>query len=290
MSCSTLFFKLNNGNSFPMVGFGTYIITGQENITKVIDESLKVGYRSFDTAAMYENEKEIGIALKELLPKYGLTRKDVYLTSKLLPADQGSRAERAARESIKNLQCEYLDLYLIHWPGSYLVRTDPKNAELRKESWSAIVKLHKLGLIKNAGVSNYTVRHLRELISDCDGVIPTVNQLEWHPHHHPQELLDECRAHGILLQAYSSLGGSTNRAVIDDPKINEIAKAINRPVGLVLLKWALQQDIAIIPKAMSEGHIRDNFTLGEFTIPEEYMEKLNNLSVQRYDWNPEKVF
>lgn len=284
-------FILNDGNVFPLVGFGTFRIQGQQKIKMVLDEALKAGYRSFDTAAVYSNETDIGDALKELLPKYKLTRRDIFLTSKLSPSDQGKqRTENAVLTSVHKLQCEYLDLFLIHWPGSSkLDVSNPDNMKLRTESWASLVKLQKRGMLKSIGVSNYTVRHIRELISDCKGVMPAVNQVEWHPHYHQDELMKECKTHGILLQAYSSLGGSYNKALLSDPDVSDMAKRLGRTVSQVLLRWALQQYIAIIPKAESAQHIQENINL-DFVIPEEDMDKLNNLKVnKKYAWNPDNV-
>lgn len=282
-----------NGNKFPLIGFGTYCITELQIVIKALDEALKVGYRSFDTAAMYDNEVEIGKALKTLLPKHNLTREDIFVTSKLAPEDQGAGAEEAARRSLRNLDCGYLDLFLIHWPGNdwsdNLRGSDPSHRTSRRQSWASLVKLHKEGLLKNIGVSNYTVKHIRELVNDCDGVKPVLNQIEWHPHNHPEDIYDECQLQGIQVQAYSSLGGSGNKSIINDAEVKAIAEKIGKPIGQVLLQWAVQRNVAVIPKAVSPKHMIDNLNL-DFVIPENYMQQLNNVSTKhRYDWNPELV-
>lgn len=220
------------------------------------------------------------------------------------PSDQGN-AYAALEQSIKNLDCKYLDLYLIHWPGKHSFRVvsvlynffyytgasgirsnDSKNAELRKLSWLQLVKAREDGLVHDIGVSNYTIRHLRELFTYNSGVKPSVNQIEWHPHYYDSELKNFCRREGILLQAYSSLGGTNNSRLISDSNVVAIAKKLNKTPAQVLLRWALQQNIAIIPKARSKQHIEDNIDL-DFTIPEVDMNVLYNLKThEKYAWDP----
>ncbi|XP_066256161.1 glyoxal reductase-like [Euwallacea similis] len=282
-------FKLHSGELMPMVGFGTYQIRGTELIRDVLDYALGAGYRLIDTAKVYKNEEDIGKALKELLPKYNLTRQDIWITTKLSPDDQGELAYEALKESIKNLDCDYVDLYLIHWPGKVgLNSSNVINSKLRDESWKQMVRGVKEGLAKNIGVSNYLVRHLQELITNDHGIKPAVNQVEWHPHYHPQDLLDLCRKEEILLQTYSSLGGTGNPDLIKDLKVESIARKLGKSPAQVLLRWALQQNLAIIPKARSKGHIVENIQL-DFTIPSEDMEVLSNFGYNKYAWDPENV-
>ncbi|XP_077290157.1 glyoxal reductase-like [Arctopsyche grandis] len=288
---STLF-KLNDGNELPLLGFGTYLITRQSEITRVCDEALKAGYRSFDTAAFYNNETELGLAFKKLLPKHNLTRKDIYITSKLWIDDHGggAKTENAAKESLRKLQCEYLDLYLIHWPGAGgLAPSNPNNAVVRRQTWSTLVNLHKKGLLKSIGVSNYNIRHIKELVSDCDGVKPAVNQVEWHPHIYQPDLLEECRSHGILLQAFSPLGGTNTKAVLQDPVVNSIAEQLKVTPGRVLIRWIIQHKVAVIPKAASSKHIEENVQV-DFVIPPNLMEELNKRPIHRkYDWDSDNI-
>lgn len=285
-------YKLNDGHGLPLIGFGTYLITGQSDIARVVDEALKAGYRSFDSAACYDNEVELGIALKQLLPKYNLTRKDIYITTKLWVDNHGggAKTEDAVKTSLRNLQCDYVDLYLIHWPGvGGLAPSDPKNATVRRKTWSTLVKLQKEGLLRSVGVSNYTLKHIVELVKDCDGVKPAVNQMEWHPHNNDRALLEECRSQGILVQAYSPLGGNSTKAVLDDPDVISAAKQLGVSPGRVLLRWLVQQQIAIIPKSKSPSHIVENTQL-DFVIPNEIMNKLSNSAIKRrYDWDPNTV-
>ncbi|KAL1518259.1 hypothetical protein ABEB36_001907 [Hypothenemus hampei] len=282
-------FKLNTDDLMPLIGFGTYQIRGTELIRDVLDFALGSGYRLIDTAKVYRNEEDIGKALKELLPKYNLTRQDIWITTKLSPDDQGEKAYEALKESVRKLDCGYVDLYLIHWPGAFGVNaSNAQNPKLRNESWKQMVKGVKDGLTKNIGVSNYLVRHLQELESNNYGIRPSVNQVEWHPHYHPEDLLKYCREHGILLQAYSSLGGTGNLDLIKDPIVLEIAKKLGKTPAQVLLRWPLQQNIAIIPKARSKERIEENIQLN-FQISEEDMKKLNQFPTNKYAWDPESI-
>lgn len=187
---------------------------------------------------------------------------------------------------------DYVDLYLIHWPGqSRSSKSGKSNGELRRFLWSELVQLQKEGLAKDIGVSNFTVNHLKDLLSNCAGVKPAVNQVEWHPFCHDPELKKFCRVEGILLQAYSSLGGSRNPDLISDPLVVDIAKKLRKEPAQLLLRWAFQQNIAVIPKARSRKHIEANIELN-FDISEEDMNSLNNLQLKKrrkYAWDPSTV-
>ncbi|XP_042370499.1 uncharacterized oxidoreductase YtbE-like, partial [Plectropomus leopardus] len=159
---------LNNGVQMPILGLGTYRLVGSGNIYQAVDAALAAGYRSFDSAAVYRNEADLGRALKELLPKHGLTREDVFITSKLGPKDQGERAMEGVLHSLSQLDLGYIDLYLIHWPGTQgLVVADQHNPGNRAQSWATLEELHAQGKLKAIGVSNYTPAHMRELMQSC---------------------------------------------------------------------------------------------------------------------------
>lgn len=181
-------------------------------------------------------------------------------------------------------------MYLIHWPGvSGIPVSHPDNKKYRKTTWSSFVKLQKEGLVRSIGVSNYTEKHLKELLVDCCGVRPSVNQVEWHPHYNSPEFLEFCQKENIFLQAYSSLGSSNYSDLRNDGRIKTIAKQLNKSTSQILLRWAYQQDIGIIPKARSKGHIDENIDL-KFEIPFAEMEILSNMRVdEKYAWNPENV-
>ncbi|CAH1366444.1 unnamed protein product [Tenebrio molitor] len=290
MDCKMMKTQLPSGNYMPLIGFGTFQIRGRALIRNVLDHAFAAGYRQIDTAAVYGNEQDIGTALKELLPKYNLKREDIFITSKLSPSDQGNAALRALQTSIKNLDCGYLDLFLIHWPGVHGIRgSHPDNQKLRSLSWETLIKSGQQGLVRDIGVSNYTIPHLTEIVSKNYNVKVAVNQVEWHPHCHEEDLKQFCQNEKILLQAYSSLGGSSNLKLLSDAVVVDVANKLEKSPAQVLLRWALQQNIGIIPKARSKEHIEANIDLN-FVIPEEDMNKLSNLrTVEKYAWDPKSI-
>ncbi|XP_039292126.1 glyoxal reductase [Nilaparvata lugens] len=283
---------LNSGNLMPVIGFGTFRIRGYSTILATLDYALQAGYRSFDTAAVYGNEKDIGIALKKLLPKYNLKREDIFLTTKLSPADQGENADSAVRESLKNLDTPYLDLYLIHWPGVSGISVDnPSTPKLRQGSWNVLEKLHDngKGVLKAIGVSNYTAKHLTELLENSN-VPPAVNQVEFHPQYRqPDELYKVCANSNILLQAYSSLGSSTPNSLINHSTVTSLASKYKVSAARLLLRFGLQCGYGIIPKSVTEERIIENSKL-DFVIDESDMDKLLNIEEQRkVAWEPSVV-
>nr|CAD7266476.1 unnamed protein product [Timema shepardi] len=310
MSVKTSSFKLNNGVLMPAIGLGTYRIRGSDLIFDVIDKGLKAGYRSIDTAAVYHNEEDIGRALKELLPKYNLTREDIFVTSKLSPSDHcPTKVAVAAKGSLARLDTPYLDLYLVHWPGVAGVAPDSaNNPEVRIATWQELAALHRQGLFRSIGVSNYTKHHLVQILANSAGVRPAVNQysgnvvkwgcglvrsgvfqVEFHPHYKQPELLNFCYEEGVLLQAYSSLGGSSNHSLLEDPTVNKVAESLGRSPSQVLLRWALEQRVGVIPKSVHPDRIAENIDL-DFDIPQDSMRQLSSIQMmEKYAWDPNVV-
>lgn len=188
---------------------------------------------------------------------------------------------------------EYIDLYLIHFPGTARIpTTDPRNKELRGNTWAKLVEIYDSGKVKAIGVSNYTVRHLKELAANSHGLMPAVNQVEWHPYYFQPELLKYCNDNDIILQAYCSLGGTSaqNASLLEDPIVVNIAKKLNVTRPQLLLAWAIQQGVAVIPKSTNPEHIKQNIEL-EFVIPKSDLEALNGLGRNniKYAWDPSEV-
>ncbi|XP_060519618.1 aldo-keto reductase Mvan_2161-like [Cylas formicarius] len=281
-STKDLKYELNNGNFMPAIGLGTSRITGADRVKDVLDKALAAGYRQFDTAAAYNNEEDIGNALEELLPKYNLTRNDIFITTKFSPWKQGENVTDALHDSLRKLKTPYIDLYLIHWPGAGagVNKATANFTALRAERWQKMVKALKDGLVKNIGVSNYAVKHLRELLANDFGTKPAVNQGLWNPLYHPAELLELCRKEGILLEAYSSLGGTHDDNLLQNEDVKKVAEKLGKTPAQVLLRWAVQQNIAIIPKATSKQHLEDNLNL-DFTLPDEDVSVLNGFPQKR---------
>lgn len=237
---------LSSGYDMPLIGFGTYKIQGKELVYQVVDESLNVGFRSIDTAVGYRNEEDIGYALKNLLPKYNLQRSDIFITTKLPPSVNGDPKgiEQCVQKSLKAFNTTYIDLYLIHWPGATRIpETSTNNPSLRAKTWNKLVDLKKQGFIRSIGVSNFTIKHLQELLQNCKDILPAVNQVELHPHYRQEELIKYCNEKGIHIQAYSSLGTSGNINLLRNPIVLKIASQLNVSSARLLLNWALQQGI-----------------------------------------------
>ncbi|KAM8746969.1 putative oxidoreductase YtbE isoform 1-T2 [Acanthopagrus schlegelii] len=265
---------LNTGVQMPLLGLGTYKLLDPEGVYRAVDAALAAGYRAFDSAAVYRNEADLGRALKELLPKHGLTREDVFITSKLGPKDQGERAMEGALHSLAQLDLGYIDLYLIHWPGTRdLDVSDQRNPGNRAQSWAALEELHAEGKLKAIGVSNYTPAHMRELMQSCR-IPPAVLQVEFHPRFCQSELRRVCEEYGVCFQAYSSLGKGE---LVSDPVVMEVAKTCERTPAQVLLRWAVQQGVPVLPKSSNPDRIEDNSRIFDFTLSKTDMDRLSAL-------------
>ncbi|XP_053198898.1 uncharacterized oxidoreductase YtbE-like [Scomber japonicus] len=273
-SSATSSVLLNTGVQMPLLGLGTYELREFEDVSRAVDAALASGYRAFDSAAIYQNEVELGRALRELLPKHGLTREDVFITSKLSPNDQGDKAMQGALSSLSQLDLDYIDLYLIHEPGTEgLEVTDQRNPVNRAQSWVTLEELHAQGKLKAIGVSNYTPAHMRELMQSCK-VPPAVLQVEFHPQMCQAELRSVCEEFGVCFQAYSSLGIGN---LLTHPVIMEVAKNCERTPAQVLLRWAVQQGVSVIPKSSHPDRIKDNARLFDFTLSDADMNRLSAL-------------
>ncbi|CAI9727659.1 glyoxal reductase-like [Octopus vulgaris] len=283
--------KLNSGLLMPIVGLGTHKIQGKELIYSVLDAALAAGYRSIDTASVYKNESDIGSSLLELLAKYNLKREDIFITSKLGPRDQGSgKCREACLQSLSRLKTDYLDLYLIHWPGVQGFKpADSKQKILRQESWKDMEMLYKEGKLKSIGISNYQKHHLEELLQDSS-VKPAVLQTEHHPHLVQHEVWKFCQENNIQYQAYSSLGASKDNMLLNDAVIKEISKKHQRPVAQILLRWAIQQGIGVLPKSTNMQHISENADIFSFELDDEEMKMISQIDSQHhYCWDSSTI-
>jgi diketogulonate reductase-like aldo/keto reductase len=262
-------FKLNTGADIPSIGFGTWKILPAK---KAVKEALAAGYRLIDTARIYGNERGVGKAIRES----GIAREDIFLTTKLWNSSQGyDKALDAFDKSLDRLRTDYADLYLIHWPVT----------DKREESWKALEKINKSRRARAIGVSNYTVRHLEELLADCD-IVPAVNQVEFHPflYEEQKELLAYCKGKGILVEAYSPLAHGQKT----DTKVTaEIARKYGKSSQQVILRWCIQHGTVPLPKSTDSAHIASNLDILDFELTDSEMERINGLSDgTRTCWNP----
>ncbi len=264
--------SLNNGIGMPTLGLGTYLSHG-EACYRAVRWAFDTGYRLVDTALAYGNEPQVGRALRDS----GLPREEVFLTSKLENDDHGyATTLRACERTLAHLRTDYLDLYLIHWPVE----------GLRLETWRALEVLLEEGTCRAIGVSNYTQRHLQELL-DHSEVVPAVNQVEFHPFLYQRELLGFCREQGIVLQAYSPLVKAQR---MDDPVLDTVAEKYARTPAQILLRWHLDHSVPTIPKSIHREHIEENFAVWDFRLEEEDRARLDALDGGRhFDWDPSAV-
>ncbi|KAH7729448.1 oxidoreductase [Aphelenchoides avenae] len=275
--------KLNTGYEMPLVGFGTYKVTGQDTMDTAVDAALSSGYRHFDTAKLYVNEPELGTSLEKLLPKYNLARKDIFLTTKFCPPEDGD-AEKVisyVKESLTNLKTDYIDLVLLHYPKSdKRENDDPANAGNRRDAWVALERLKKEGLIHSIGVSNYELRHLEEMPT-YSTTVPAVNQVEYHPHFRRAYIKNYCDQHGIFFQAFSSLARH-HPDVIGDPVVNDLATKYKTTAQQVLLSFATTQKVGIVPKSTNPERIRENIKCLQLVLSDEDIARLNSIDKDQH--------
>lgn len=248
--------------SIPTLGFGTWKLYGAECV-RATELALDIGYRHIDTAQIYENEAEVGQAIKSS----GVERRDVFLTTKVW-MENVSKARLAASvdESLKKLKTEYVDLLLLHWP----VSTVPLKEQV--EALAAVQQSGKAGLI---GVSNYPVAMMRAVLDDY-GVKIANNQVEYHPFLSQKPVTDFARAHDMWVTAYSPLARG---AVVGHPVLKLIGQKYGKSEGQITLRWLTQQpDVAAIPKAASENHIRNNIDIFDFTLTDKEMSAIFDLA------------
>jgi diketogulonate reductase-like aldo/keto reductase len=265
--------KLNNGVDIPLLGLGVYQSPPGKTTQDAVRHALKCGYRLVDTARVYGNEQDVGLAIRESR----LPREEVFVTTKLWNSDHGYDSTiRACEESLRRLGLNYLDLYLIHWPVS----------GVRNESWRAMEKLLRDGKCRAIGVSNYTITHLNELLASSD-TVPAVNQVEFHPFLYQQKLLEYCQGHGIQLEAYSPL---TRGERLKHPKVVEIAKKHERTSAQILIRWAVQHSVVAIPKSVRNDRILENSEVFDFTLSSSEMKALDSLNEDfRTCWDPSNL-
>lgn len=255
---------LNNGVKMPYLGFGVFQVPEGDEVINSVRYALKAGYRSIDTAWIYHNEEGVGTAIKES----GIPREELFITTKVWNSHQGYDNTLAAFEtSIKSLGLDYLDLYLIHWPGKTKY----------KETWKALEKLYKEKRVRAIGVSNFKVHHLEDLLSDCE-VIPALNQVECHPWLSQEELRSYCAEKGIQVEAWAPLAKSKS---LDDETIQSLASKHGRTPAQIILRWHLQNGVVIIPKSVHENRIIENSKVFDFSLSEEDMERVNKLNCNK---------
>ena len=265
-----LYMKMNDGYKIPVVGLGTWKSEPGEATYKAVLDSINAGYRHIDTARAYDNEADVGRAVQDA----DINRKELFITTKLWNRHQGyDEAIEACEKSLARLGCDYIDLYLIHWPLK----------DKRNESWRALIELQKKGLCRSIGVSNFTIDNLKEL-EDKFEVIPAANQVEFHPYHYQKDLLEYCNSKNIIIEAYSPLVHSKR---MDEERLVAISEEIGKTPAQILIRWAMQRGMVVLPKSVNESRIIENFAVFDFEISDSLMKRLDDLD-ERYVtcWDP----
>lgn len=262
---------LANGVEMPWLGLGVWKARLGGEVENAVKAALQTGYRSIDTAAVYKNEEGVGKALAES----EVPREELFITTKVWNDDQGYETTlKAFEESRKKLGLEYIDLYLIHWPvkGKY------------KETWRAMEKLYKEGLVRAIGVSNFHVHHLKDLISDAE-VKPMVDQVEFHPYLTQKELRSFCNEEQIQMEAWSPL---MQGEFVQVDLLKELAQKYGKTPAQILLRWDLEHGVVTIPKSVKEHRIRENTDLFDFELSQEDMDRVDGLHRNhRFGPNPD---
>lgn len=260
-------YSLKNGLDIPVVGFGTWKTPDGDDAYNSVSEALKAGYRHIDTAAVYGNEESVGKAIKDS----GLSREDVFVTSKVWNTERGYDKTIAAYEaSLEKLGMDYLDLYLIHWPA--IEKQNDDWEELNKESWRALMDLYKDGKVKSIGVSNFQKKHM-EALKDAE-ILPMVNQIEFHPGWLQEETRALCKELGILVEAYSPNG---NGKLLNDDTLLKIAEKYGKSVAQICIRWTLQHGTLPLPKSVTPEYIKENTEVFDFEISDEDMQTIDEM-------------
>jgi 2,5-diketo-D-gluconate reductase A len=252
---------LNDGNAIPQVGFGVFQ-TPPDETERAVTVAFEAGYRHVDTAAAYRNERGVGKAFAES----GLAREDVFITTKLWNSDQGyDTTLKAFDASMDRLGLDYLDLYLVHWP------LPARNTFV--DTFKAFANLRDQGRVRSIGVSNFEPEHLRILV-DATGIVPAVNQVELHPLLQQEELREVHAQLGIATEAWAPLGQG---ALLDNPKVTEVAERHRKTPAQVLIRWHIQLGNIVIPKSVTPERIVSNFDVFDLELSEQDVASISSL-------------
>ncbi|WP_186760049.1 aldo/keto reductase [Planococcus sp. CPCC 101016] len=255
---------LHNEVEMPRFGLGVYKMTDKEAAVEAMATAIQAGYKAIDTATIYDNEAEVGEAVRNS----GVKRDDLFITSKVWNTDQGyDETLRAFEASLKRLDFDYLDLYLTHWAieGKYV------------DTYRAIQRLYDEKLVRSIGVSNHQQHHLEKILATAN-IPPMVNQIELHPQLTQVPLRDYCASYDIAVTSWSPLARGR---LLEDPVLSEIAKTHGKTIAQIIIRWHLQSDLIVIPKSVTPSRIRENAQVFDFSLNQEEMKLIDGLN---QDW------
>ncbi|MGY0467996.1 aldo/keto reductase [Staphylococcus xylosus] len=259
-----------NGNEMPIVGLGTFRVENNDECAESVKHAIENGYTHIDTAMIYENEDKVGQGIAEGLASTGLKRSDLFITSKLWLDDYGRQNVADAYEtSLNKLGLDYLDLYLMHWPGT--------DEALMIDTWQGMEDLYKNDKVKNIGVSNFNIEHLEALLAQVS-IKPVINQVEFHPYLLQSSLNRYLEVQNIHMESWSPL---MNAQILEDETVNAVANEVGKSPAQVIIRWNVEHGVVVIPKSVTPSRIEENINVFDFALTAEQIEKLDNLNEER---------
>jgi diketogulonate reductase-like aldo/keto reductase len=254
------YYNLNNGLRIPAIGFGTYRTPPGEVTERSVLDAIEIGYRSIDCAAVYRNETSVGAAIR----KSGISRQQLFITSKLWNDEKGYESTiRAFEKTLQDLQLDYLDLYLIHWPIAKSTRDHWQEAN--RQTWKAFEELYEAGKIKAIGVSNFRRHHLEPLM-DHAKIQPMVNQIEFHPGYLQEETVHYSKERNLLVEAWAPL---SNGGIFQNTTLINLAEKYSKTIAQITLRWILQRGLLPLPKSVTPSRMKENLEVFDFELSPE---------------------
>ncbi|MDR0200036.1 MAG: aldo/keto reductase [Streptococcaceae bacterium] len=278
-------YTLANGAKIPVVGFGTWQSADGDEAYTAVKAALKAGYRHIDTAQVYHNEASVGKAVAEWLAAGG-KREELWITTKLWLQDSSEAAYDALLESLKKLQLDYVDLYLIHWPNPAPFRENPGYEARNREVWKGMEKAVRDGLTKNIGISNFHPHHIDALLKTAT-IAPVVNQILVNPSDQQEELVSYNKAHNILTEAYSPFGTGK---IFSIDSLSTLAAKYHKSVAQIVLAWSLAKGLLPLPKSVTPSRIAENAEIFDISLSSEDIAAIDALKGQAGSSNnPDEV-